>query len=86
MTAVAGTLGVSRSNLAERLAGSAQPRGRPQKAQDAAVPPLGRRLVVHGRPTATGGVAEGRTLATRCRTAFWPPKVSPPPTTSASTG
>jgi putative transposase len=48
--AVAETLGVSRSNLVERLAGSAKPRRRYQKAQDAAVLPLVRRLV-DARPT-----------------------------------
>jgi putative transposase len=48
--AVAETLGVSRSNLAERLAGSTKPRRRYQKAQDAAVLPLVRRLV-DARPT-----------------------------------
>jgi transposase InsO family protein len=47
---VAETLGVSRSNLVERLAGSAKPRRRYQKAQDAAVLPLLRRLV-DARPT-----------------------------------
>ena len=50
MKAVAETLGVSRSNLVERLAGSAKPRRRYQKAQDAAVLPLVRRLV-DARPT-----------------------------------
>jgi hypothetical protein len=47
---VADTLGVSRSNLVERLAGSAKPRRRYQKAQDAAVLPLVRQLV-DARPT-----------------------------------
>jgi hypothetical protein len=47
---VAETLGVSRSNLVERLAGSAKPRRRHQRAQDAAVLPLVRRLV-DARPT-----------------------------------
>jgi hypothetical protein len=47
---VADTLGVSRSNLVERLAGGAKPRRRYQKAQDAAVLPLVRRLV-DARPT-----------------------------------
>ena len=50
MKAVAETLGVSRSNLVERLAGSAKPRRRYHKAQDAAVLPLVRRLV-DARPT-----------------------------------
>ena len=54
MKAVADTLGVSRSNLIERLSGSAKPprpkRGRYQMAQDAAVLPLVRRLV-DARPT-----------------------------------
>jgi transposase-like protein len=48
--AVAEALGVSRSNLAERLAGGAKPRRRYQKAQDAAILPLVRRLV-DARPT-----------------------------------
>ena len=48
--AVAETLGVSRSNLVERLAGDAKPRRRYQKAQDAAVLPMVRRLV-DARPT-----------------------------------
>jgi hypothetical protein len=47
---VAETIGVSRSNLVERLAGGAKPRRRHQKAQDAAVLPLVRRLV-DARPT-----------------------------------
>ena len=50
MKAVAETLGVSRSNLIERLAGGAKPRRRHHKAQDAAVLPLMRRLV-DARPT-----------------------------------
>ena len=50
MKAVAETLGVSRSNLIERLAGGGKPRRRYQKAQDAAVLPLVRRLV-DARPT-----------------------------------
>ena len=50
MKAVAETLGVSRSNLIERLARGAKPRRRYQKAQDAAVLPLVRRLV-DARPT-----------------------------------
>lgn len=50
MKAVAEALGVSRSNLVERLAGGAKPRQRHQKAQDAAVLPLVRRLV-DARPT-----------------------------------
>jgi transposase InsO family protein len=48
--AVAEALGVSRSNLVERLAGGAKPRRRYQKAQDAAILPLVRRLV-DARPT-----------------------------------
>jgi hypothetical protein len=48
--AVAETFGVPRSNLVERLAGSSKPRRRYQKAQDAAVLPLVRRLV-DARPT-----------------------------------
>ena len=50
MKAVAETLGVSRSNLVERLKGRAEPRRRYHKAQDAAVLPLVRRLV-DARPT-----------------------------------
>lgn len=50
MKAVAEMLGVSRSNLIERLARGAKPRRRYQKAQDAAVLPLVRRLV-DARPT-----------------------------------
>jgi putative transposase len=42
---VAETLGVSRSNLVERLARSAKPRRRHHKAKDAAVLPRVRRLV-----------------------------------------
>jgi transposase InsO family protein len=48
--AVAEVLGVARSNLIERLNGSAKPRRRYHKAQDAAVLPLVRRLV-DARPT-----------------------------------
>ena len=40
MKAVAETLGVSRSNLVDRLKGKAKPRRRYHKAQDAAVVPL----------------------------------------------
>jgi len=47
---VAEALGVSRSNLVERLAAGATPRRRHHKAQDAAVLPLVRRLV-DARPT-----------------------------------
>ena len=50
MKTVAETLGVSRSNLVERLAGSAKPRRRYHKAQDAAVVPLIMALV-SARPT-----------------------------------
>ena len=50
MKVVAETLGVSRSNLIERLARGAKPRRRYQKAQDAAVLPWIRRLV-DARPT-----------------------------------
>lgn len=50
MKAVAETLGVSRSNLVERLAGGAKPLRRHQKAQDAAVLPQVARLV-DARPT-----------------------------------
>ena len=50
MKAVADTLGVSRSNLIERLKVRAEPRRRYHKAQDAAVLPRVRRLV-DARPT-----------------------------------
>ena len=50
MKTVAQTLGVSRSNLIERLKACAKPRRRYHKAQDAAVLPLLRRLVDE-RPT-----------------------------------
>lgn len=50
MKAVAATLGVSRSNLHERLNGSAKPRRGYHKAQDAAVLPRIERLVAK-RPT-----------------------------------
>ena len=50
MSVVAATLGVSRSNLVERLSGRAKPRRRYQKAQDAAILPQVRRLVDE-RPT-----------------------------------
>ncbi len=50
MSAVAAVLGVSRSNLHDRLNGSAQPRRSYHKAQDAAVLPRIRRLVAK-RPT-----------------------------------
>ena len=48
--AVARTLGVSRSNLHDRLNGGTQPRRRYHKAQDAALLPLIERLVGQ-RPT-----------------------------------
>ena len=50
MKTVAGVLGVSRSNLHERLHGSAKPRRSYHKAQDAAVLPRIERLVAK-RPT-----------------------------------
>lgn len=50
MKTVAETIGVSRSNLVERLSGSAPPRRRYQKAQDEALLLLVRRLV-DARPT-----------------------------------
>ncbi|PZX10857.1 hypothetical protein LX81_04141 [Palleronia aestuarii] len=50
MKVVAETLGVSRSNLHARLNGSAKPRRRYHKAQDAAVLPLITALVA-ARPT-----------------------------------
>ena len=50
MSVVAETLGVSRSNLHARLTGSAKPRRRYHKAQDAAVVPLITALVA-ARPT-----------------------------------
>jgi putative transposase len=52
---VAETLGVSRSNLNARLSGSAKPRRRYHKAQDAAVLPLIERLVEASHLTATAG-------------------------------
>ena len=45
MKAVADTLGVSRSNLHERVSGRTKPRRRYRKAQDAALLPLIERLV-----------------------------------------
>ena len=50
MTAVADTLGVSRSNPIEQLKDRAEPRRRHYRAQDAAGLPLVRRLV-EARPT-----------------------------------
>lgn len=50
MSVVAETLGVSRSNLHARLTGSAKPRRRYHKAQDAVVAPLITALVA-ARPT-----------------------------------
>lgn len=50
MSVVAKTLGVSRSNLHDRLKGGAKPRRRYHKAQDAAVVPLITALVA-ARPT-----------------------------------
>jgi len=50
MSTVAEVMGVSRSNLHDRLNGSAQPRRSYHKAQDAAVLPRIRRLVAK-RPT-----------------------------------
>lgn len=50
MKAVAQTLGVSRSNLHDRLSGRTKPRRRYHKAQDAAVLPLITALVA-ARPT-----------------------------------
>ena len=50
MKAVADTLGVSRSNLHERVSGKTKPRRRYHKAQDAALLPLIERLVAK-RPT-----------------------------------
>ena len=50
MSVVAKTLGVSRSNLHDRLTGRAKPRRRYHKAQDAAVVPLITALVA-ARPT-----------------------------------
>ena len=45
MKAVADTLGVSRSNLVERLKGRSKPRGSYHKAEDAELLPIIRRLV-----------------------------------------
>jgi putative transposase len=50
MSAVAETLGVSRSNLHDRVSGKTKPRRRYHKAQDAALLPLIERLVT-ARPT-----------------------------------
>ena len=50
MKAVADTLGVSRSNLIERLKGRSKPRGPYNKAEDAELLPAIRRLVDQ-RPT-----------------------------------
>ena len=50
MKAVADALGVSRSNLHERVSGKTKPRRRYHKAQDAALLPLIERLVAK-RPT-----------------------------------
>jgi hypothetical protein len=50
MRAVAATLGVSRSNLYDRLSGSAKPRRGYHKAQDAVVLPRIQALVAK-RPT-----------------------------------
>ena len=50
MSAVAETLGVARSNLAERKKGATKPRGRYRKAEDADLAPL-IRAIVDARPT-----------------------------------
>ena len=50
MKAVAETLGVSRSNLIERLKGRSKPRGSYHKTEDAELLPVIRRLVDQ-RPT-----------------------------------
>lgn len=50
MKTVADTLGVSRSNLVERLKGRSKPRGAYHKAEDAELLPTIRRLVDQ-RPT-----------------------------------
>lgn len=50
MKAVAETLGVSRSQLAQRVAGRCRPRGRYTKADDAWLVPMVRRIADH-RPT-----------------------------------
>lgn len=58
MKTVADTLGVSRSNLAERLKGRSRPRGSYRKAEDAELLPSIRRLVDRERPVSgfwTGG-------------------------------
>ncbi|SCX35564.1 hypothetical protein DSM25559_5030 [Agrobacterium rosae] len=47
MKAVADTLGVSRSNLVERLKGRSKPRGAYHKAEDAELLPIIRRLEKH---------------------------------------
>lgn len=55
MKTVADVLGVSRSNLAERLKGKCKPRGSYLKADDAELLPAIRKLVDARRPMAIGG-------------------------------
>ncbi len=50
MSAVAKTLDVARSNLAERKQGATKPRGRDRKAEDARLLPL-IRAIIDERPT-----------------------------------
>lgn len=72
MKAVADTLGVSRSNLHERVSGKTKPRRRYHKAQDAALLPLIERLVAkrpsYGYRRSCQGLRHWseRPLATRC--------------------
>ena len=68
MSVVAETLGVSRSNLHDRLKGSTKPRRRYHKAQDAAVVPLITALAA-ARPTSTETVPTVCTLSIGCTTA-----------------
>lgn len=55
MEAIANTLGVSRSNLVERLKGRSKPRGPYNKVEDAVLLPIIRRLVDQSQPMAISG-------------------------------
>lgn len=59
MKAVADTLGISRSNLAERLKGRSKPRRAYHKAEDAELLPIIRRLM-DWRPTYLGRLKRNR--------------------------
>ena len=80
MKVIAETLGVSRSNLHDRLTGRTKPRRRYHKAQDAVVLPLIQRLVAE-RPTY--GYRRITVVLNRLLRAEG---LLPRPTTSASTG